>query len=395
MTFSNQIIAKTNSRYQEVNFGIKQSDRLSHIYLIGKTGSGKTTLLENLIIQDIKNNRGLVFFDPHGDSSEKLYKIFKNSNHFEQPLYFNIPENKAGLGYNPIRLISKKNRPLAVSGILEVFKKLWSDSWGVRMEHIFRNCLLTLFDQPHATLADVLRLLNDKTYRNKALKHVDNDQVKDFWFKEFDKYSFNFRANAIAPIQNKVGAFIANPVINQVLTNPKENISFRKAMDEGKVILINLSKGKLGEDASLLLGGLLMTSVGLAAFSRANIPEQQRRDFTLYADEFQNFTTLSIVNMASELRKYHVGLVLAHQYLHQLDRDILEAVLGNAGTLICFRLGPSDAVYLEKEFYNVFTKYDLMNLPNFHIYIKLMIDGKPSRPFSAYTLPSDKYTKQL
>jgi hypothetical protein len=255
------------------------------------------------------------------------------------------------------------------------------------MEHIFRNCLLTLLDQPQATLADILHLLNSPTYRQQALKNVKNEQVNKFWTQEYAKYSYRMRAEAIAPIQNKIGAFLANPILRQALTEPKENLSLRRIMDQGQVLIINLSKGKLGEDASLLLGGLLMTSFGLAAFSRSDIPENERRDFFLYADEFQSFTTLSLVNMASELRKYQVGMILAHQYLHQLDEKIRNAVIGNFGTLISFRLGAYDATSLEKEFQGVFTARDLMALPNYHIYLKLMIDGKPSLPFSATTFP--------
>ncbi len=380
------IIGKTNFRRSNQVFGIKEADRLLHIYLIGKTGVGKTTLIENFITQDIENDRGLIFFDPHGDCVERLYQKFKNRKS-HNIIYFNVPDNLEGIGYNPIRRIPKKNRPMAALGILEVFKKQWDDSWGVRMEHIFRNALMTLFDQPKANLADILRLLNNESYRRRALQYVESPRIKDFWLKEYAKYSYRFRADSIAPIQNKVGAFIANPIIYQILTEERVNLSFRKAMDEGQVILVNLSKGKLGEDASSLLGALLMTSVGLAAFSRANTIEEKRRSFTLYADEFQNFTTLSLVNMASELRKYHVGLVLANQYLYQLEREIKESVLGNVGTMIAFRMGTPDAVYLEKEFQPVFDRYDLLNLPNHHILLKLMIDGRPTNAFSASTLP--------
>lgn len=378
------LIGKTNYRQTSRSFYIKEHDRLSHIYVIGKTGTGKSTLLENLIRQDIANQNGLVFFDPHGDSSEKIYSATKD---ISRIIYWNVAEDKTGLGYNPIRPVEPKRRPLLASGILEVFKKQWEDAWGVRMEHIFRNCLLTLLDQPHATLADILQLFNSSTYRKQAIARLKNDQVKSFWTDEFAKYSYRLRADSLVPIQNKVGAFLANPILKQVLTAPKENLSLRRIMDEGQILLINLSKGKLGEDASLLLGGLLMTSFGLAAFSRADIPEEERRDFALYADEFQSFTTLSLVNMASELRKYRIGLVLAHQYLHQLDEKIRHAIIGNAGTLISFRLGAHDAIFLEKEFQGVFDAQDLMDLPNFEIYLKLMIDGKPSAPFSATTFP--------
>lgn len=378
------LIGKTNFRGTNQSFHIKPKDRLSHIYIIGKTGTGKSTLLENLILQDISSQRGLAFFDPHGDSSEKIYAAIHNN---PSVIYWDVADNIKGIGYNPIRAVSSKRRPLLASGILEVFKKQWGDAWGVRMEHIFRNCILTLLDQPQATLADILQLFNNPTYRRQAVGQVKNEQVKAFWLQEYEKYSYRMRADAIAPIQNKIGAFLANPILKQVLTEPKVNLSLRRIMDQGQVLLVNLSKGKLGEDASLLLGGLLMTSVGLAAFSRADMPESERRDFSLYADEFQSFTTLSLVNMASELRKYHVGLILAHQYLHQLDDKIRNAVIGNAGTLICFRIGAHDAIFIDKEFQGIFSSRDLMSLPNYHIYLKLMIDGKPSQPFSATTLP--------
>lgn len=379
------LIGKTNYRSINKSFFIKDTDRLSHIYIIGKTGTGKSTLLENLIRQDIGSLKGLAFLDPHGDSSEKIYAAAKNKS---KMIYWNVAENDQGIGYNPIRFVSRKHRPLLASGILEVFKKQWDDAWGVRMEHIFRNCLLTLIDQPQATLADILLLFNNPAYRKQAVTRIENDQVKKFWLEEYEKYSYRLRADAIVPIQNKVGAFLANPILKQVLTEPKQNLSLRGIMDKEQVLLINLSKGKLGEDASLLLGGLLMTSIGLAAFSRADVPEEKRRDFALYADEFQSFTTLSLVNMASELRKYHVGLILAHQYLHQLDEKIRNAIIGNVGTLICFRVGAHDAIFLEKEFKGIFDAHDLMSLPNYHIYIKLMIDGEPSRPFSAETFPA-------
>ena len=381
------LIGRTNFRRDNRLFGIGQKDKRSHVYVIGKTGTGKTTLLTNMILQDIEAGRGLAFLDPHGDAVESIYEKVKNN---PNVIYLNVPDPDQPYLYNPLRSIPKTKRPVAASGMLEIFKKLWKEAWGVRMEHIFRNCLLTLLDQPQADLGGILKLLNDKNYRNQAVRNVDNQIIRDFWYKEFAKFSYRYRADAIAPIQNKVGAFLANPIASNILTRQegtdKTNLSFRTTMDEGKVLLINLSKGKIGEDASHLLGGLLMTTLGLAAFTRADMLEEKRRDFTLYADEFQNFTTLSIVNMASELRKFRCALVLAHQYLHQLDPDIKEAVLGNAGTLICFRLGAADAVYLEKEFVPSFNRYDLINLPNYWVYLKLMIDGKPSKPFSAETL---------
>lgn len=379
------VLARADYRNSRTVFGIKQPDRLLHMYMVGQTGTGKTTLLGNLIRQDIDSGRGCALLDPHGDLVEHIVGNIPEDMR-SRVLYIDAPDATQPFGYNPVRRVVADKRPLAAAGMLEVFKKMWSEAWGVRMEHILRNALLTLLDQPRATLSDLLLLLADKGYRAKAIRNLENERVRTFWVTEFNRYPDRLRAEAVVPIQNKIGALLAHPAVARILTEPEVNLSLRRIMDEGKVLLVNLSKGRLGEDASHLLGGLFATSVGLAAFSRADVAEAARRDFFLYIDEFQNFTTLSLVNMASELRKYHVGLVLANQYLYQLEREIREAVLGNVGTLIAFRLGAPDAVYLAKEFEPVFDCRDLMNLPNHRIYLKLMIDGTPSKPFSGETL---------
>lgn len=384
------ILGTTNARNTFTRFGIKQNDRFSHSYIIGKTGVGKTVLLENLIRQDMEMGRGCTVLDPHGDMVERL-NLWAMGNPLIEPaqlIYLNAPDNTQPYGYNPLRRVSPNLRPLLASGMLEVFKKLWSEAWGVRMEHIFRNVLHTLLDQPESTLADIPRILSDKNFRTQAQRHITSPYVRDFWAKEFSKYSLRYRADAIAPILNKVGGFLAHPTLSRILTEPKQNLSLRKIMDDKQILLVNLAKGKLGEDASQLLGGLLMTSLGLAAFSRADQPENQRIPHHLFADEFQNFSTLSIVNMASELRKYALSLTLANQYLSQLKPDILSAVLGNVGSLISFRVGAEDSYTLAKQFAPAITESDLQNLPNHNIYLKLMIDGTPSKPFSAITLPS-------
>lgn len=381
--------ARTNSRSKRIPFGIKYQDRLSHIYMIGKTGTGKTTLLDTLIMQDIENGHGVCLIDPHGDFVESVATRI-SSQRQKDIIYMNVPDASQPYGYNPLKYVVPEYRPLAASGILEVFKKMWKESWGQRLEHILRNAILALLESPYAELGDILKLLTDKNFRYETVKHLDNTRVKDFWLREYENYSYRLRADAIVPIQNKVGAFLADPTLNRILTNPKQPINIRRIMDEGKILLVNLAKGRLGEDTAGLLGGLLVTTVGLAAFSRADMPENKRRDFYLYIDEFQNFTTLAIANMASELRKFHVGLVLAHQYLHQLDPDIRHAVLGNAGTLISFRLGGKDAATIANEFPPIFTAEDLIFLPNYHIYLKLMIDGAPSKPFSAETMVYDE-----
>lgn len=377
--------AKTDFRNKQVKFGIKQDDRCAHMYLIGKTGTGKSTLLETLIRQDIASGQGLALLDPHGDLVEKILEQLPEQRK-DDLIYFNVPDQTQALSLNPLESIAPLKRPLAASGLLEVFKKLWIDSWGPRLEHIMRNALLALLDQPEATLADILRLLDDQAFRREAIAKIKNAQVRDFWAKEYENYPARFRMEAIAPIQNKVGAFLANPVLNRILTQTKSAFYLRRVMDEGKILLVNLAKGKIGEDTAMLLGALLITRVGLAALSQADIPERDRKDFHLYIDEFQNFTTLSLASMLSELRKYRVNIVFAHQYLSQLDPQVRAAILGNVGTLISFRLGVTDAEILEKEFYPEFSIRDLISLPNYHVYIKLMINGMISDPFSAETI---------
>lgn len=378
--------ARTNARLPYRVFGIKPADRFSHIYVIGKTGVGKTTLLETLLRRDIENGTGCALIDPHGDFVERVANSVPLARKGDI-IYLNVADTAQPYGYNPIARVSAERRALVASGLLEVFQKMWADAWGVRMEHILRNTLLALLDQPSATLGDVPRLLNDKDFRRQVVARVANEQVRQFWRTEYERYSPRYRADAIAPILNKTGAFLADPKLNRIFTRPDGQLRLRSIMDEGKVLLVNLAKGKIGEDSATLLGGLLVTSLGLAAYSRADMPEKQRRSFFIYVDEFQNFTTLAIANMLSELRKFGVGMVLAHQYLHQLEPDIRHAVLGNAGTIISFRLGPEDAAFIAREFEPYFDHLDLLNLPNRDVCIKLMVDGTPLRPFSATTLP--------
>ena len=270
--------------------------------------------------------------------------------------------------------------------MMDVFKKMWPDAWGVRMEHILRNVLMALLEQRDATLHDVLRIFSDKEFRRSLASSLRNETVRTFLLKEFDQFSFGYRADGTAPIQNKVGAFLADPLLNRILTAPEKDVRIRRIMDEGKVLLVNLAKGKIGEDSSALLGGLLVTAIGLAAYTRADMPEAQRRNFFVYVDEFQSFTTLALASMLSELRKYRVGFTIAHQYLHQLEPDVRHAVLGNVGSIISFRVGAEDAPYLVREFHERFDQADFLQLPNHRIYLKLMIDGTPSAPFSAATL---------
>jgi type IV secretory pathway TraG/TraD family ATPase VirD4 len=387
-------LGKVDFRDDQRVFGIKTEDRFSHIYVIGKTGTGKSTLLENMAAQDLANGRGFALIDPHGDLAEKIAARVAASGR-RDVIYLNPADANQPYGYNPLRQVRPEFISLAASGLIEVLKKMWTDSWGVRMEHILRNVLLALLEQQDVTLQDVLRVLSENKYRKQIAAKVRNKTVRTFLEHEFARFTFGYRADGIAPIQNKIGAFLADPLLNRVLTAPEKDLRIRRIMDEGGVLLVNLSKGRLGEDSSSLLGGLLVTTVGLAAFSRADLPAEARREFFVYVDEFQSFTTLAIVNMFSELRKYRVGFTVAHQYMHQLEPEVRHAVLGNAGTLIAFRVGAEDAPILAQELQDKFAKLDLLQLPNYRIYTKLMIDGTPSRPFSAVTEASIETSNQM
>lgn len=385
--------ARTNFHGEPKFFGIRRVDRRAHMYIIGKTGTGKSTLMETMIRQDIKSGQGLALLDPHGNLVESVLAHIPETRKRDL-IYFDVSDRSEPLGFNPLERVLPEKRPLAASGLLEAFKKLWAGFWGPRSEHILRNAILALLEQPAATLADILRLLDERTFRRNTAERISNAQVRNFWLREYEDYPMRFRAEVIAPIQNKVGAFLANPILNKILTQQRSTFDLRQVIDEGKLLLVNLAKGKIGEDAATLLGALLVTKVGLTALSRADLQEETRRDFYLYLDEFQNFTTLSIANMLSELRKYRVNLILAHQYLSQLDPQIRDAIWGNVGTMISFRLGAADAELFEKEFYPELLASDLIRLPNYSIYLKLMVHGTMSSPFSAETFtPMSKYEK--
>jgi hypothetical protein len=378
--------AHTNHRNVRVRFGIRQDDRLMHMYVIGQTGTGKSTLLETLAWQDFTSDRGFALVDPHGDLVERLIDRMRDTG---RVLYLDACDPMQPFGYNPLRRVRADKIPLAVSGLLETLKKLWPEAWGVRMEHVLRNSLYALFDRDGSRLPDILSLFNNDAFRKEVVRDIRNETVRRFWEDEFEHYPFRMRAEACAPIQNKLGALLSDPTLFRILVEPKIDLHFRTLMDDGAAILVNLSKGKLGAESSLVLGSLIASTVGLAAFSRAEAPAESRRPFTLYLDEFHNFTTLMLANMMSELRKYGVGLVLAHQFLHQLEPEIRHAVLGNVGTTIAFRVGPEDAMLLAQEFQPKFEALDLVNLPNRSIYLRLMIDGTPSPPFSATTVRAD------
>jgi hypothetical protein len=378
--------ARTNFRGKSRLVGISLADRRHHMLILGKTGTGKSTLIETLVKQDIEVGMGVALLDPHGDLVERVVAEVPPQRR-DDLIYFNVPDTARPLGFNPLEPVPSARRPLAASGMLEVFKKLWPDSWGPRLEHILRNALLVLLDQPQATLADVLRLLDDKTFRKNAAGRARSSQVRAFWLREYENYPARFKAEAIAPVQNKVGAFLSDPTLCAILTQPHSSLDLRRVMDDGKILLVNLAKGRLGEDSAALLGALLVSRIGFAALSRADVAEHKRRDFFLYLDEFPTFTTLSLASMLSELRKYRTNLAVAAQYLGQAEDQVRDAILGNVGTIVTFRVGLGDAEVLEKESCPEFKAEDLVSLPNHNIYTRVMIDGKVSRPFSAETLP--------
>lgn len=386
--------AVTDFRNSETVFGIKAKDRLSHMYVLGKTGTGKTTLLKNMIISDIQSGNGLAVIDPHGDLSESLLDFIPRER-IQDTIYLNPADQDFPFGFNPLENVDPLNRHLIASNLITVLKKIWSEFWGPRMEYILRNAILTLLEYPGSTLIDLQQLLSDKDFRNRVLEKVETIQLKDFWQKEFDKYSAWLKSDAVSPIQNKVGQFLTAPILRNIFAQKKSVINFRKVMDEGKILIVNLAKGKIGEDMCALVGSLFTTSFELAALSRSDIPEENRKPFYLYIDEVQSFITQSFANMLSESRKYRLGLIMAHQYLEQLDEGIRHSLFGNAGTIISFRLGQEDAHIMAREFYPVFEETDIINLPNHHIYLKLMIDGISSQPFSARTLQPIEIKKEF
>ncbi len=381
------ILGTTTYRNKGVRFGIKRRDRRSHMYIIGKTGVGKSTVLKNTMAQDIQNAAGFALLDPHGDLVKDVLRLIPRTRK-EDVIYINPSDTAYQPGFNVFEGISTpEGRHLVASGLISVFKKLWHEFWGPRTEHILRNAVLALLEYPETTLLDLPRILTDDNYRKTVLLYVTDIYVREFWLKEFAKYPARLKAEAIAPIQNKAGAFLGNPFIRNILGQKRSSFNMRKVMDNGKILLVNLSKGELGEDTATLLGSLLITRLELAALSRSDTPEEERKDFTLFIDEFHTFTTESLTDMLPEMRKRRLSLVLAHQYLEQIGEKLRAALFGNVGTIVAFRVGARDAEYLEREFYPAFKREDLIRLPTYHIYIKLMIDGVTSKPFSAITLP--------
>ena len=384
---------RTEFRNRLTTFGIKQPDRRRHIYLIGKTGTGKSTLIANMAIDDLKKRHGLAVIDPHGDLSEILLDYIP-SYRINDVCYLNPADKEHPFSINILEVTNPAQAELVASGIVSIFYKLYSYSWGPRLEYTLRNTLLTLTQVPNATLVDVVRILTHKNYREKVVEKLTDQVLQDFWTKEFEKMPDRLREEAINPILNKVGQFVSSPLIRGIIGQPHSTIDLEQIMNEGKILIVNLSQGRLGEDNSALLGAMIITKLQLAAMNRVNVPEEQRRDFYLYVDEFQNFATDSFIKILSEARKYRLNLCLANQYMAQIAEPVQKAILGNAGTLIAFLLGAEDAFILEKEFGEIFTQKDLVGLSNFQVIIKLAIDNLTSRPFFAYTLPLPKSINQ-
>jgi type IV secretory pathway TraG/TraD family ATPase VirD4 len=380
--------AQTNFRNQRRLFGIKRADRRLHMYILGRTGMGKTSLLLNMILNDIYGNEGVCFIDPNGDAVETLLDYIPSSR-VKDVIYFNPADTDCPVPLNVLGEVEAERKHLLVSSLISIFRKLYSEHWQHRQEHILRNSILALLEQGgKKTLVDVYTLLSDWRYRKATVEKVRDPIVKTFWQNEFPKYLYQFKGEALAPIQNKLGAFLTVPLVRNIVGQKESRIDFREVIDQGRILLVNLAKGRLGEDISSFLGSLIVTKLYLAALARIEVPESNRRDFCLYVDEFQEFVASeTFEGILSEARKYRLCLVLAHQYIGQLDEELRKAIFGNVGTMIAFPVGPEKGEFLEKEFYPEFDRQDLIAHHKHHIYLKLAIDGKQSEPFSALTLP--------
>jgi hypothetical protein len=381
--------AATDARGKFVPFGIKLKDRDRHMYVIGKTGMGKSTLLENMAIQDIRNGEGFAFIDPHGGTVEHILSFIPEER-IKDVVYFAPFDMDHPIAFNVMEDVGYDKRHLVVSGLMATFKKIWEDAWSARMEYILTNTLLALLEYPDATLLGVNRMYTDKEYRKKVVDNVKDPVVKDFWVKEFANYGDRYTQEATPAIQNKIGQFTGNPLIRNIIGQAKSSFDIRTMMDEKKILIINLSKGLVGETNMRLIGSMLVTRIFLAAMSRADLSASELAKlphFYFYVDEFQNFANETFAEILSESRKYKLNLTIAHQYIEQMEEEVRDAVFGNVGTTVVFRVGPFDAEVLETIFMPHFTKEDIVGLDKRQVYMTLMIDGVGSTPFSAVTIP--------
>jgi len=383
-------LAKTNFRKKDQIFGIRRNDRRQHMYVVGKTGVGKTAFLKNMALQDIQKGEGLAIIDPHGEFVEDILDNIP-SHRINDVVYFNPADMEYPVSFNILEVADPRYKHLVASGLIGIFTKIWANVWSARMEYILANCILALLDTPGTTLLGIPRMLVDRDYRQKIINNLKDPVVKSFWVNEYEEWDPRYRNEAIAPVQNKVGQFLNVSLIRNIVGQSKNTIDVDEIMNSGKILLVNVSKGRIGEDNSAILGAMIITKIQLAAMERVRIPEEKRRDFYLYVDEFQNFATDSFVNILSEARKYRLNLIIAHQYIGQLVTEtttaVRDSVFGNVGTMVSFRVGAVDAEFLEQEFTPEFLQDDLIRLPNYNVYIKLMIDGITCRAFSAQTLP--------
>ncbi|MCD5385280.1 type IV secretion system DNA-binding domain-containing protein, partial [Candidatus Gracilibacteria bacterium] len=387
-------IGKTNFRGTDMSFGILPNDRRRHMYILGKTGMGKSVLLENMIIDDIRKGRGVAVIDPHGDLAESVIGFIPKSR-TNQTIIFDPSDTEWPIAFNMLDNVKPELRPLVASGLVGIFKKIFGDSWGPRLEHILRNTILALIEYPNSTLISIPLMLTSDVYRNKVVNKVTDPVVKKFWTGEFAKMAPNQKVEAAGPILNKVGQFLSSTILRNVLGQPKNSFSVRWAMDNQKIVIVNLSKGKIGEDASALLGAMMVTKFQMDAMSRADIAEDKRKDFYLYVDEFQNFATDSFATILSEARKYKLNLVMANQYIDQMQESVRGAVFGNVGSIISFQVGYHDSTILKEVLSGEIAEDDLMNLKKYTIYTKQLIDGMPSNVFSAATFPPNKKNEEV
>lgn len=385
--------ARTEYKNRPATFGIKKDDRRKHLYVVGKTGTGKSTMIANMAINDMRNGEGMAVIDPHGDLCEVLLD-YVPSHRINDVAYLDPSDIEHPFRLNPLEVKNQVYRELVSSGIVSIFFKLYAHSWGPRLEYILRNTILTLLYVPNATLLQVPELLANEPYRNKVVEKLTDQVLKNFWINEFSKMTPQQKSDAISPILNKVGQFLSSQTIRQIVGSPVSTIDLEDMMNQGKIILVNLSQGKLGEDSSALLGAMMITKMQLAAMNRVYIEESQRRDFYLYVDEFQNFATSSFIKILSEARKYRLNLMLANQYIGQIDEDIQKAIFGNTGSLVSFGVGASDAQILTREFGEKYKPEELVALGNYQTVMKLSIDNHTSSPFSAMTIPLPKSKNQ-
>ena len=379
--------AKTEFRNKDCIFGIKEGeDRRRHTYIIGKSGTGKTTLIANMAIDDIRKGRGVAIIDPHGDLCNTILDYIP-SNRINDCCYFNPADPEYAYPLNVLEAQNESQKELIASGVLSIFKKLYGNiSWGPRLEHILRNAVLTLVNTPGSDMTHIVEILTNKNYRNQVVSKLTNQTLINFWHNEFDRMDPKFQNEAVSPILNKVGQFISSSKIRNTVAHAQSKVRIQDIMDQKKILIADLSSGKLGEDNSALLGAMLITQIQLSAMNRVFQASEDRADFYLYVDEFQNFATESFIKILSEARKFKLNLIVANQYMSQLDKTIQDAILGNVGSIMSFVVGNQDAFILAKEFGPEFPPEDLIKIGKYQIVCKLSIDSETTRPFYANTL---------